>query len=91
MGEPSHEEGREFVQGGGRGVREPIFQITPEPFDGIKLGRVGWEKEQADVGGQAEMAGFVKSAVVEQAEVKAGRIKGGEMVEKELKAFGIAV
>ena len=35
------------------------------------------------------MAGFVKSAVVEQAEVKAGRIKGGEMVEKELKGFRI--
>jgi hypothetical protein len=89
VGEPSHEQRREVVEGGGRRVSEPIFKIAPETFDGIELGGIGWEKEHADIGGQAKMAGFVKRAVVEQQQMEAGGVKGGEMVEKELKAFGI--
>jgi hypothetical protein len=89
VGEPSHEPRREFVQGSGWRGGEPIFAVAPEPFDGIEFGRRGREKEQADIGGQVERAGFVKRAVGEQQHVKLSGRGSGEMSEEELKALSI--
>jgi hypothetical protein len=87
--EPSHEQSREFVQGGGLRLCEPIFEIAPEPFEGIELGGIGGEEEKAPVGRAAQGFGFVERTVIEQEEVAAGGIGSGEMVEKELKAVRI--
>ena len=37
--------------GGERG--EPILEVTPQPFDGIHLRRVGWKEQQGHMLGQA--------------------------------------
>jgi hypothetical protein len=37
-GQSLGEEGREFVEGGGVALGEPILEIAPQPFDGIHSG-----------------------------------------------------
>lgn len=70
-------------------AREPVFEVAPQTFDGIEFGGIGREKEQPDIGWQAQLARFMKGAIVEQEEVEGVRIGGGEVVEEELKALGI--
>jgi hypothetical protein len=68
---------------------QPVFQIPPEALDGIEFGRVGREEQQAQIGWQPQGAGFVKRAIIEQEEMEADRIGGGQVVEEELKAVRI--
>lgn len=83
------EEKGEVVEGWRIELREPIFEIAPQALDGIQLRRIRGKKQQRDIRGQAERLGFVKSAIVEQEEMEAGEIDGGEVVEEELEALGV--
>ncbi len=89
MVEADAQEFREFIQGGGMILREPVFEVAPQTFDGIEFGGIGREKEQPDIGGQAQVVGFVKGTIVEQEEVEGVGIGGGEVLEEELEALGI--
>ena len=89
MVEPSQEQRRECVEGGGRRGSEPIFEVAPETFAGVEFGRVRREKEQANVGRHVERASFVKSAIVKQEQMKISGRGSSEMLEEELKALSI--
>ncbi len=68
---------------------EPVFEVTPEPFEGIQLGRIRGKEEQPDIARQTKRLGCVTGPIVEQEEVEAGRVNGGAVIEEELKALGI--
>ncbi len=70
-------------------VGQPVLEVAPKAFDGIEFGGIGREKEQPDIGGQAQVVGFVKGTIVEQEEVEGVGIGGGEVLEEELEALGI--
>ncbi len=89
MIEAGAQEFREFIQGSGMILREPVFEVAPQTFDGIEFGGIGRKEEQPDIGGQAQLARFMKGAIVEEEEVEAVGIGHGEVVEEEFKALGI--
>jgi hypothetical protein len=70
-------------------LRQPVFQISPQAFDGIEFGGVRGKEQQPEIGRESQGAGFVKGAIIEQEEMEAGGIGGSKMVEEELKALGI--
>ena len=70
-------------------LREPIFKVAPEAFDGIEFRRIGGKEEQCDIGRKVERGGFVKGAVIEEHQMEAGRIGRGKVLQEELKALGI--
>jgi hypothetical protein len=79
----------EVLKGGGLELREPIFEIAPQAFDGIEFWRIRRKEEQANIAGQAERLGFMKGAVVEQQQMKLGGMGRREVIEEELKAVSI--
>jgi hypothetical protein len=68
---------------------EPVFEIAPEPLDGIEFRCVRRKKHQADIGGQPQRLGFVKGPVVQQEQMEASGSQSGEVIEEELKALSI--
>jgi hypothetical protein len=68
---------------------KPVFEVPPEPFEGIQLGRIRGKEEQPDIARQTKSLGFGKGPVVKQEEGEAGGVSGGEVREEELKALGI--
>jgi hypothetical protein len=88
-GQAFGEEEREFVQGLGMELREPIFEVAPQSLDGIYRRGIRREEQQGHILRQAESLGFVKGAIVEQQEMEAGGVGGGEVIEEELKALGV--
>ena len=68
---------------------EPIFEVTPEPLDGIELGGIGRQEHQGDIAWEVQCLGFVEGAIVEQQQMEASRIGGSKMIKEELKALGI--
>jgi hypothetical protein len=70
---------------------ERVFQITPDPLDGVQLGAVWWQEHQAYVGGECEPPGGMRATVVQEQEVEAVRKGGREGIDEELEAGGIQV
>jgi hypothetical protein len=70
-------------------LRQPVFPIAPEAFDGVEFGRVGRKEQQSEIGREAERPCFVERPIIEQEEREAGRVGGGKMIEEQLKALRI--
>ena len=50
----------------------------------MQLGGLGWEAEEADIGGQAQGAGLVKGPIIEDEEMEVVRRGGGHLLQEEL-------
>jgi hypothetical protein len=70
--EPSQEQSREFVQGGGLRRGQPIFEITPEPLEGIELGGRGGKKSKPTVVGKRKAVALCNAPLSSSSRGKVG-------------------
>ncbi len=66
-----------------------IFEIPPEPLNGIELRGIRREEEGDDVIGPPQCVGFVKSAIVKQENIEACRECLCQPIDKNLKGVRI--
>src|ERR687891_111992 len=69
--------------------RERVFEVTPDPLDGVQLGAVRWQEYQTYVGGEREPPGGVRATIVQEQEVEAIRKGRREGIDEELEAVGV--
>jgi hypothetical protein len=71
--------------------RERVFEVAPDPLNGVQLGTIGRQEDQAHVGREGEPLGCMRAAIVQQPEIQAvgeGRCEG---VDEQLKALGVQI
>ena len=71
---------------------EPLFEVEPQSLDRVQLGRVGRQRHQCDVVGNAQRAGTVPAGLIEHHRdvlvIADGR---SEAVEEHLHRLGIHI
>ncbi len=77
------------VQSGEVEPRERVFQVTPDPLDGVQLGAVRRQGYQAHVGWGRKPLGGMRATIIQQQEIEAVRKGRREGLDEELEAFGV--
>jgi hypothetical protein len=62
-------------------ARQFVFEVAPQPFDGIQFWTIGRQKDRHDVRRLAYSFRFVTSAIVEHQNVQGLRKGGGKAIQ----------
>ena len=59
------DDGAEFVERGEMPIDDGLVDQGPEMFRGLKLGRIGWQEDEADPVGDGQVLGPMPARIVE--------------------------
>jgi hypothetical protein len=70
---------------------ERIFEVTPDPLNGVQLRTIGRQEHEAHVGREGEPLGGMGPAVIQEQEIEAVREGLGEGVQEDLEALCVEI
>jgi hypothetical protein len=71
--------------------RQRIFEVAPDPLDGVQLGTVGEQAHETHVSREQEPLSGMRATIVEEQEIQAVRESCREGVDEDLEAFRVQI